>query len=315
MAELSGTEICGIWTFLVLYIIGVGLFGGAFQTLAPLKMGIAKNTVLSRIDTTRVYFNGRYFLGLGMTFIEYPTNAISLATSVTAATKDKQQVTMSIFCQYQLNPDNLIQLYQTRGNAYTSYYQKNVVQAVQEEAVNWQTNPDYYHNRVEIANGIRARVVVYFAQNFATLVDFRVLEIDLPDPTEQKIIDTITAQQQNTLTTYQQQASVTRKQATNQLQIAQAQVQVINATATANATFMVAQATATAFEIQVNATAESMAILADKMSFSPQQLVKYLWYDTIVSESTSQVLVGLSGVLKDTLASNMVISADGTVTH
>mmetsp|Transcript_16080 Transcript_16080/g.21253 ORF Transcript_16080/g.21253 Transcript_16080/m.21253 type:complete len:311 (-) Transcript_16080:268-1200(-) len=306
-SEINGNDRCLIITFLLLYIISVGLFGGAFQILPPLKMAIARNNVRSNIDSTKVYLNGRFFLGLGMEFIQFPSTAIQMyIDDVSAATKDKQSVTIDVACQYQLNPDDLVTLYQERQTSYESFYQREVTEAIKEESVEWETNPDFYHNREEIAAAMKTRVAERFSSNLATLVDFQVLKIDLPSATETKIIETIVEEQENTLAQYQQDASVIRKQATNEADKAAAEVAVINAEADATAALMVAEAEAKAFEIVLNATSDGLIILSNKMNLTASDLMRYLWYDVIAGDTSKDLVVGLDGVLRDSLASSLV---------
>mmetsp|Transcript_9727 Transcript_9727/g.14989 ORF Transcript_9727/g.14989 Transcript_9727/m.14989 type:complete len:248 (+) Transcript_9727:30-773(+) len=246
-----------------------------------------------------------------MEFISYPTTAIQMEIDdVSCSTSDKQSVYIDIACQYQLNSDDLVTLYKERQLSYESFYERTVTEAIKEETVNWETNPDFYHNREEIAAAIKTRVEDAFSGNLATLVDFQVLKIDLPDATEQKIIDTIVEEQENTLAEYQQDASVIRKEATNEADKATAQVAVINAEAEAEAALLVATAEAYAFEVVLNATSESLVDLANGMNLTASDLLRYLWYDVIASDDAGdkELVVGLDGVLRDQLAASLVNS-------
>lgn len=117
----------------LLFIVGIALFAASFDTVEPTQMGILRDDISKSIDPTKVYFGGRYFVGLGKGFVRYPTTLQFLAAdNVEAATKDKLSVSIEVALQYKLDPKKIHVLYSERQTSYQSFLERTLVETIKE---------------------------------------------------------------------------------------------------------------------------------------------------------------------------------------
>lgn len=299
---------CLIMVFLAFYAAAVGLFAGSFKAVEPNTMGIAENTFQKKIVEDTVYFSGLYFLGLGMDFVTYPTTQLHMYVSdIKASTSDKQTITVDVSLQYTIKPDDLVILYKRLQQNYETYYKTQVKEAVKEEAVNWETSPDWYASRADIELAMKLEIGSRFNVSQATLVNFQLLAVDLPDQIEVAIEEQVVADQASTTASVEQEASVIRKTATNIADEAAATVGVIEATAEATATELKGRAEARAFKTKIAAEGAALRAVAEGLNFSAPELLQYMWYDTwgSMEAGTLSLATGIDGSLQDFVASKL----------
>ena len=109
---------------LILITISIILFASAFATIVPTYCGINFNSVTNDIDETRVYYEGRHWLGLGHTFIQYPmiwqimdfsNDNTSGDLPLDAGSRDGQPITVEVTVFYSIIPSQIINLYHLLG--------------------------------------------------------------------------------------------------------------------------------------------------------------------------------------------------------
>lgn len=283
----SITSTYPIYLFVVLafYLLFVILYSSSFATLGPLEMGVAKNNLASSIDKERVYMGGRYFLGLGKEFVTYPSEAVLMEISeILASTQDKQNVKVDISLQYHLRPEKLIALYNERQQSYDSFYRREITAMVKEECVLWETIPDFYESRDLIAAQIEIRITSLFENNHARLAEFQLLGIRLQPATEQKIIETLVAEQGEITESIFQQSSVVRSEKAQFTIAADGQVRIINSNANAIGIDTVAKATAEAFGKVTTALSNRLSSLEDGLGLgSASKVMLYSFYNAFTN--------------------------------
>lgn len=123
--EIIGGIIC----VSVLAFIGIILFAVSFGTVEPNEMALNYNSNILQLDSSYLYSGGRYFLGLGHSFITYP-KTIQMQEHDTAAafqgganrivgrTQDGLAVEIACSIQYKFHesPGALYQSYTTFGS-------------------------------------------------------------------------------------------------------------------------------------------------------------------------------------------------------
>lgn len=281
--------------FGLVYVISVSLFFSSFEILNPNKIGIAKDTLTNKLTEGRVYFEGHYFLGLTKKFEEYPARSIEMyLTSIQATSSDNLAVSLDVSCQYKLNPDEIFDLYSKFSQSYESFYTSQVKETVQAETLNWETQPDFYVNRVQIGDAMRKTLVRIFNTSHAELVGFQLRSVDLPDNLETAIRDTIVAAQLTTTTTIEQKATLKRTEAANVEAEALAEIEEIDATASATGTLIKADATAKYTKQVTAARAEALLYTARAMNLTKSEMFELLWQQTVAaSPSNTKATVGL----------------------
>ncbi|GMH53973.1 hypothetical protein TL16_g01575 [Triparma laevis f. inornata] len=276
-----------------IYIILIILFSSSFSTLEPLQMGIARNNIASSVDKDKVYMGGRYFLGLGKEFVIYPTTAQTIEMfNVQAATKDKQSVYLDLAFQYKLTPSKLVDLYSERQQGYDSFYRREVEEDIKEVTVLWNTIPDFYEKRVQIASDMKDKVQTMLAINSAELVSFQLRSIGLLQATETKIIETLVSEQEELTEQIIQQTTVVRAEKEEYATAAAAEVKVINSEANAKGIAISADSEAKAFKLVTDAQSSKLAKIEEGLGLgSPGKLLTYMWYTGLGLNSEKTKLI------------------------
>mmetsp|Transcript_18160 Transcript_18160/g.33757 ORF Transcript_18160/g.33757 Transcript_18160/m.33757 type:complete len:308 (+) Transcript_18160:194-1117(+) len=275
------------------YFICVILFASSFSTLAPLEMGIARNNIASSVDKTKVYLGGRYFLGLGKEFVIYPTTAQTIEMfNVVAATADKQSVYLDLAFQYKLKPEELVDLYAERQQGYDSFFRREVEEDIKEVTVLWNTIPDFYEKRTDIAVQMKDKVATMLSANAAELVDFQLRSIGLLPATETKIIETLVSEQEELTEQIIQQTTVVRAEKEEFAAAAAAEVQVINSEANAKGIAITSTSSASAFKLVTDAQSSKLSKIEEGLNLgSPGKLLSYMWYTGLSVNSQKTKLV------------------------
>jgi len=297
-----------VFCFGLVYIISVSLFFSSFELLNPNKIGIAKDTMTNKLTTGTVYFEGHYFLGLTKKFEIYPARSISMyLKSISATSSDNLAVSLDVSCQYRLNPDEIFKLYAKFSQSYESYYESQVREVVQAETLNWETQPDFYVNRVQIGNAMRKTLKGIFNTSHAELVGFQLRSVDLPDNLEEAIRDTIVAAQLTTTTTIEQAATLKRTEASNVEAEADAEIEEIDAQATATGTLIKADASAMYTKKVTKARADALLYTARAMNLTKSQMFELLWQQTVAANPwSSKASVGFDDA---TMLDNLITSS------
>jgi regulator of protease activity HflC (stomatin/prohibitin superfamily) len=218
-------------------------------------------------------------------------------SNVMAATFDKQFVYLDLAIQYKLEPASLIDLFTERQQAYDSFYRREAEQALKDVCVQWQTIPDFYVKRTEIALQMENSIKAILEVNHAELVAFQLRGITLQGATESKIIETLVAEQEEITEGIIQTTTVVRAQKEQFKTAAEAEVKVINSEANAKGIEISSQAEAKAFKLVTDAQSSKLSKLEDTLSLAnPQRLLTYLWY------------TGLGGTVRD--KTNVKIGVD-----
>lgn len=208
--------------------------------------------------------------------------------------------------EYQLNPDELFALYSKFGVSYTSYYESQVREVVQQESLKWDTQPDFYVDRKAIARGMRNSLVTVFNSSQATLVGFQLRRVDLPDSLETAILNTLIAEQLTTTAEVDQEATLTRTEASVVESEAQAEIQEIYAEAEAEGTLLRASATAQATFSVSEARGNALVYMSNKLNLTKSELFSLLWQQTVGSNpALAKANIGFSDT---SLFDNLVLN-------
>lgn len=300
----EGNVGCYAMCFGFVYIISIILVASSFQEMDPLEMGIAKNTILSNIKTGYVYTRGRYFLGLGYKFIKYPSHAINVdITDMSASTSDKQTVMLDVSAQYRIKPSELHDLYSIFSENYQPFFNQQVTEAVKEISVNYQTKPDFYLKRKEIAEAVTENLKVRFDQKHVELLYFQLRRVDFPATVENSIAQISIAQEQAKASTNLNKAVIERAKATTKAKEADSEAKLLQQTAQAEGLVLTGTAAANAFKTRQQAANAAALEVADTLKFNAAQTLKFVYYDTYhQNPDTSNLNAGFEGLAENLLA-------------
>jgi len=267
-------KIAGGCSICTLFITSVILFAVSFGTLEPTECGIRYNNNLVTIDESRVYNNGRYFLGLGISFIKFPMDLQHITyignTSTAedgalwAWSKEGQLLNFDIDFWYRLDRQYILNIYHRYGTDWGTVLNKIAVDAIKQIVVLY-TAEDFFNKRnqigVDMKNAVRAR----YTQEHVLLDILNLRRVGIPDRFEVKIVDKV----------IQGQLSQTALNiaATNDLR---ASIAVLRGQGNATVITTLAQATAKATQLIESAKSIGLSRLRQQEAASYQRLQEAL---------------------------------------
>lgn len=199
-------------------MIAFCLFVASFSSVGPLEYGLHfsnwNNKMVTNDDgTLDVYEGGRYFIGLGHTFITFPTNCVTIDFSndpmaknapLVTRTKDGLPVTIEIALQYKLKPEALLQLYTELNIGYEAAFVRNARDALLEEAGDHLAT-EYWEHRKLIGSLMLERLSeAPGLEEFAEIRGVQLLTVILPSAYELSIMQTQVSVQEQKKAAFEQ---------------------------------------------------------------------------------------------------------------
>jgi len=189
----------------------------SFDTLEYTEMGLNYAWITEQIED-HVYTNGRYFLGLGHSFLTFPRTvqsivfiddmySLSSATragpALSSRTSDGLMVLLEVSFQYKLKPDDLYKLYTTLGPGYRATLTRMAIEQITASATKFKA-AEYFDDRTKIADKFHSELDSHFKDHAFSEVRFLQLRtVHLPTDFEESLRttqirtqDVLTAQQE-----------------------------------------------------------------------------------------------------------------------
>jgi len=189
----------------------------SFDTLEYTEMGLNYAWITEQIEPT-VYGSGRYYLGLGHSFIKFPRNvqsivfiddmySLSSATrsgpALLSRTSDGLAVHLEVSFQYKLKFDDVYKLYTTLGPSYRSTLTRMAIEQITASATKFKA-AQYFDDRTHISKKIHDELDEHFRNHAFCEVRFLQLRtVHLPTDFEEalrttqiKTQDILTARQE-----------------------------------------------------------------------------------------------------------------------
>jgi len=302
--ELTACQITtGTIVVIILLIVSCTLFGVSFSVCDVLEMCLDTNAVTKTVDVTNIYFSGRYFLGLGHSFIVFPRNLTIIDFSsdpqsggdaLNAGTSDGQTITVEVTLFYRLNASELPLLYQKFSTNYSPKF-INVAQSTLKNSCVKFAALQYFNAREVIAETMINDLRVAFVDLFASVELLQLRGISLSDAFESQLTQNVIAVQNQQTAELMKQVAVTQSFTSVIVAQAQANITELIATANADSTLIQQQANAEGTKLIVGIQAEAYAQLKLELNFTNAQLFQYLWATQKLSASqpSDTLLVGL----------------------
>lgn len=195
-------NVAGCCAFCIVLLTGIILFAVSFATLDPLHAGVKYNNNLKSIEMDRVYNNGRYFVGLGLSFKEYPTSlqVIELRgdsgedSRLRAWSIEGQLVEIDLSFYYKLQRDQLVNFYLRYGQDWKSQITRIAIRSIKQISIKYSTE-EFFLKRQIIGDDMRETLRTRLAQEFVDLEVFSLRGINIPDDFEAKIVDKVVTTQ------------------------------------------------------------------------------------------------------------------------
>jgi len=262
------------------------LFCFSFGTVEYQEIGLNYSWISQTIEE-KPYSNGRYFLGIGNSFIKFPRMVVSVfflndlaqnvhGPALRSRTKDGLNVELEISFQYRLKPMEVFSMYQTLGAAYEKTYVRMAIEQLTTAATKHDAH-FFFTNRTTISDEMHRTLEHLFNESaYAEVPFFQLRTVHLPSEFEDAIKETQVKQQEIQIAELEQKTkTVTFK--TKVLQAEQA-VRVMNNQAQAEAASV--QAHNAAYNKQYLYTQDlqtsSLQALKSAAAWGSAELLEYL---------------------------------------
>jgi len=258
-------------------------------------VGLDYNHNTKHVDTV-VYTSGLYMLGLGHTFIKFPTTLQTVDyegdSQVTCFTSDGLPVTLSLSFQYKLAPSSVYDLYMKFGLNYEVVYQNIALHQIAEVSTLF-TAYQFFNEPTTIGTYLLKSLQDSFALLFASVEYLQLKSVGLPQVFEDAIQDTIVAEQQIQKAGYQLDTAMVQASTMVQNATYTANITLINAAAEATNILQTQKATALATANLIDIEAISYASVAIDLEFtSADQLLDYIWLEALSEQDHAELFIG-----------------------
>jgi len=282
--------------FVVFILVpSIVLFSVSFASLQATEVGLDYNHNTKHVDTN-VYSSGLYMLGLGHTFIKFPTTLQTVdfegGSQVTCFTLDGLPVTLSLSFQYKFAPSSAYDLYMKFGLNYEVVYQNIALHQIAEVSAKY-TAYQFFNEPTTIGTFLLKSLQDSFATLFASVEFLQLKSVGLPQVFEDAIQDTIVAEQQIQKAGYQLDTAMVQASTMVQNATYIANITLINAAADATNILQTQRATAMAMANLIDIEAISYASVSIDLGFTDaDQLLDYIWLETLSEQDSAELFIG-----------------------
>lgn len=292
----AGGTACVITFCIITFIISVILFAVSFSILDVDQMGIRYNSNLLTIEEDRVYSNGRYFLGLGVNFIKFPTTLVAAefagGNQLAAWSAEGQEVFLEVGFYYRLDRGKLVDIYKKYDEKYHARMLQVAKRVIKQVTIQYQAI-QFFSNRTLIGEKMARDLRVSLATEDMILELFTLRAVDIPDAFEAKIQSKVVTLQTAKTATYRKETAVARAANAVQEGNGYARINKTLAEADARATLTLETARAEGIKLLAQAEANAYERLSTVLGLSAGPFLKYRWAQMLDSlESSSAANAG-----------------------
>jgi len=302
----------------------------SFGDLEYYEMGFLRNKATGVVDTSKVYFGGRHYVGIIKEFKTFQTTKITTEyQSISVFNKEKMQIILSCSLQFVLRPEDLKLLHDAYDIRYEPIIIATAGAAIKGAATKYSID-EFRLNRSHVAEGLRTAVSIALDGGccrkdcrtnkcqkdcieysrckdkgvYSSIAGFQLRLVDLNREQTNRFLRQVLEQELKDTEIFRQEEKVTRKR-TEELK-AEVENLANEVAQNANAQRSLIEKTADieAQKIVANATNRGLSIIHDKLGLSDEAHKKTLDYvRTLRNHKGSNLFVGFQ---------YMVANAGGT---
>lgn len=283
----------------------------SYSDLEYYEMGFTKSKTTGSVDTSKVYFGGRHFVGVTTTFKTFRKDVHNEKFDrLTIYNKEKIEVTMTCSVQYELRSEDLALLHDTYDVAYKPIIRSTVLAAIKGEA-NKYTIEQYRANRPFVAKGLadaaanalggkccRKDCVVcrtgcksYTSCTkddkglFAHMKYFQLQLVDITEEQQKTFLRQVLEQEKTDTEHFVQKELITRKQTEQERIAVENLAREVEQGANANSSLIVSRATIQAKALVDDARSQGLKIIHDALNITSEEHKKTLDYIRTLRDS------------------------------
>jgi len=318
MNAVGKGTVAGAVVVCIVLFIGMCLFIDGFSIVEPTYMAIARNKISSRIDSTKVYFEGRHFLGVGNEFIKFPmawqlveytdddnsgngTGTVDYVckiedTPLDAATKDGLPVQVEVSLYFTIPPQQLINFYTTYG----TYYQDPLANACKKVLKDSMTKFNYeevFKGRLNISSVMKTALTSALARRRCVLQKLLLRGLSFRDNIESTIEKSVCTDQERYAKEYSNRISLINASISTLSKEYEKQINEVLSVANKKATILINEARAYANYVLATSTATAWKNYQNVTGLDSESLLRVQWARTWgASSSADSITVGYDKV-------------------
>jgi len=261
-----------------LFITTIVLFALSFDTIDVCEMGIKYNANLVTIDEDGIYNNGRYFLGLGLSFIIFPTKLIPIefigSSQMRAWSREGQLISIDLGFYYALEREEMINIYKKYGEDYHVRFRQYAVKALKEVTIQYEAE-DFFLIRRQIGDHMLAQLRATYRKENLSVELFALREIKIPSEFEKKVISKVVEKQKYYTELRQKEIALATAAITVLQGQGAARIRLVKAQATALSEVVIANAEQSGKQLVYEQEADSYGNLSSTLGLNSEQLLNY----------------------------------------
>lgn len=294
----NGVYICACVMCVILLVTAGTLIGISFKKLEANEVGLDYSSNSLTIDTSQLYQSGVHFLGVGHDFIRYPRNVQELelkgSGAVSGKTADGLAVTIEARVNYRMadTKEALAALYLQFGGDYGDQYVRTTRSVIRDVCAQF-TAFQFWSSRENISSTMLVELDRQLADLHARVDTFLLTNYELPALFEAALVETDVRKQEREKVQFESETA--KKETETRVLRSQQDVQIIGLQANATAQSYLLNIEAELVKIRASVAAEVNAYkaLKSQLGFSDEELVNYVWLDTLSNVDKSRKIISV----------------------
>lgn len=291
------------------FICSIFMLAFSFDTLQPNVMALLYNENTCFLDSSKLYNqergdSGRYFTGLGQSFVEFPRMLKSVkfnseedahGSTVTARTFNGTAVALDLAFQYELErtPAAVSTLYATFGDDFERFFVKYARQVVR-DVVSDHIVMDLWEKRREMGEAMRDALDVALRAKHARVMGLQILSLTIPQDIQNAIEATSTAFQKIGEARFEKQATTVKALTKRLVAEKTSEVTVLQAESSSQALLEDVRAKAAALNVTIQSESDVLSLVKNTFSFTNEQLLRYVWLGAIAENNAQKVTIAVN---------------------
>ncbi|KAF4677207.1 choline dehydrogenase 7 [Perkinsus chesapeaki] len=290
-------------------VMGLGsspLLALSFSRVPATEIGVKYDNILKHVASKPYVESGLYTIGPFAYFVYYPktVRTIEFSTSdydvLHARTSDGLPLVLGVAFQYQLLPDETVDLYMELGQDFEKTFTLVANHLATEYATQFSAY-QFFNSKEMIARGMMSYLDQHFRKNFhAAIMGLQINEDQLPDEFYDSVLTAANTKQNITRNINLRDAAKVGMKTDRIIAAAQANATVSRAQGQAMKTLQEGQAAAAVLEQYITAETRAFTEVKSSLALNNTELLQYIWYDALQGggvqpndDLVGQVLVGV----------------------
>lgn len=290
----------------VFALIVVVAFAYMWDSVEPTEYGMTYNSLTKTAGIDKIYDGGLYFVGPFQHFIKFPATVTHVefsdrpsrnAPPLETRTKEGLQLILHVSFQYKLYKDTIPKLYKLTNVRYEETFIRQAKNVILEQASEYNA-PEYWEKRSEIGATIAKKLNDTLSTTFTSVINFQMIQIDLPHSYEDSIVNTQVEVQNKATKKFEQEATTIRESINVDISEADKKTQIIFATADSTAIRIINEAKALAINNTIFYEKASYQDAGTMLGLTASTgLLDYIQLLNIMQNQESQLIIGLQNSL------------------